>query len=82
MKTARHLLFSLLALFGVGLTVIAFAGDGDLLDALLQRSATRGTRVVPDRFLRAWDPVTVFYGSAKGKVGPEDNPDRFAKLRP
>jgi alpha-2-macroglobulin len=43
-----------------------------------------GTVVVPDRFLRRWDPVTVFFdrdlGPAKG--GPEDDPGRWVKLAP
>jgi len=40
--------------------------------------------VVPDRFLRRWDPVTVFFpqpvGPAKG--GPEDKPERLVRLTP
>ncbi|MBN2370838.1 MAG: alpha-2-macroglobulin [Vicinamibacteria bacterium] len=45
---------------------------------------TTGTVVIPDRFLRRWDPITIFFthdlGPAKG--GPEDDPGRFAKLTP
>ena len=41
---------------------------------ILQRAD--GARVVPDRYLRAWDPVTIFFptdiGPANG--GPEDDP--------
>ena len=40
--------------------------------------------IVPDRFLRRWDPVTVFYpqptGPAKG--GPQDQPEKFVRLTP
>lgn len=40
--------------------------------------------IVPDRFLRRWDPVTVFYpqptGPAKG--GPQDKPEAFVRLTP
>ncbi|HSD29602.1 MAG TPA: alpha-2-macroglobulin, partial [Vicinamibacteria bacterium] len=43
-----------------------------------------GTIVVPDRFLRPWDPITVFFdrdlGPAKG--GPEDQPSRLVELTP
>jgi alpha-2-macroglobulin len=43
-----------------------------------------GTVVVPDHFLRRWDPVTIFFdhdlGPAKG--GPEDNPARWVKRAP
>ena len=41
---------------------------------LVRPAGATGTVVVPDRFLRRWDPVTVFFardiGPAKG--GPED----------
>lgn len=40
--------------------------------------------VVPDRFLRRWDPVTIFFAQAPGgiKPGPEDKPERFVRLTP
>jgi hypothetical protein len=43
-----------------------------------------GTRVVPDHFLRRWDPVTLFFPSPTGPAngGPEDHPERFATLSP
>ena len=47
-------------------------------------TVARAATVVPDRFLRRWDPVTVFFerdaGPAKG--GAEDRPKRFVKLSP
>ena len=47
-------------------------------------AAPRGPVVVPDRFLRSWDPVTVFFdrdlGGAPGT--PEDRPERFATVEP
>jgi uncharacterized protein YfaS (alpha-2-macroglobulin family) len=43
-----------------------------------------GSVIVPDRFLRRWDPVTLFFdrdtGPAKG--GPEDTPERYAAITP
>jgi alpha-2-macroglobulin len=43
-----------------------------------------GSTVVPDRFLRRWDPVTLFFerdtGPAKG--GAEDTPEKYASLSP
>jgi hypothetical protein len=49
--------------------------------------ATASTRrsgpvVVPDRFLRRWDPVTVFFEGAPAKPGPEDHPERFVRMAP
>src|ERR1700730_18452774 len=50
-----------------------------------QRPAgAQGTIVVPDRFLRRWDPVTVFFAEDRGAAGggPEDHPERFVALTP
>lgn len=46
-----------------------------------------GPVVVPDRFLRRWDPVTIFFtqdprGDKAGKPGPEDHPERFVRMTP
>ena len=52
--------------------------------AATRPAAATGTVVVPDHFLRRWDPVTVFFaqdvGPAKG--GPEDHPERLVTLSP
>ena len=49
---------------------------------LLQRAD--GARLVPDRFLRRWDPVTVLFDRDAGPAagGPEDAPDRLVTLTP
>ncbi len=43
-----------------------------------------GAQVVPDRFLRRWDPVTILFDSDTGPAagGPEDAPDRLVTLDP
>jgi len=39
--------------------------------------------VVPDHFLRRWDPVTVFFPQPAGPAGgPEDKPERLVRLTP
>lgn len=38
--------------------------------------------IVPDKFLRRWDPVTIFFEQPTGKPGPEDNPERFVSVSP
>ena len=39
--------------------------------------------VVPDHFLRAWDPVTVFFDRPQTpQAGPEDHPKNFITLSP
>ena len=43
-----------------------------------------GAKIVPERFLRSWDPVTLFFdhdiGPANG--GPEDDPAHLVKMTP
>ncbi|NOZ78143.1 MAG: alpha-2-macroglobulin, partial [Acidobacteria bacterium] len=43
-----------------------------------------GPVIVPDHFLRPWDPVTVFFTRPVGKAPgtPEDNPGRFVSMTP
>jgi len=42
-----------------------------------------GPVVVPDRFLRRWDPVTVFFDNTPPvKPGPEDHPERWVRMAP
>jgi alpha-2-macroglobulin len=53
-------------------------------------SRRSGPVVVPDRFLRRWDPVTVFFPQdprggdpkATARTGPEDHPERFVRMAP
>lgn len=51
---------------------------------LLRPKARSGTIVIPDHFLRRWDPVTVFFTSAVGPIlpGPEDTPAKFVEVSP
>ena len=43
-----------------------------------------GAQIVPDRFLRRWDPITLLFAADTGPAqgGPEDAPDRLARLDP
>ncbi|MEF3365689.1 MG2 domain-containing protein [Methylocystis sp. 9N] len=49
-----------------------------------QAQRADGARVAPDRFLRAYDPVTIFFASDAGPKngGPEDSPQKYATLTP
>jgi uncharacterized protein YfaS (alpha-2-macroglobulin family) len=39
--------------------------------------------LLPESFLRRWDPVTFFFPQPVGKKsGPEDSPEKFAKISP
>lgn len=43
-----------------------------------------GAVLVPDHFLRSWDPVTLFFDADAGPAagGPEDDPGRVVKMTP
>lgn len=76
---------ALVVLLSIGLGTLAIAGSDVVLDALLQRpAAERGTVVVPDRFLRSWDPLTVFFDGPRGPSagGPEDHPETHVTVTP
>src|SRR5262249_40666390 len=49
---------------------------------LLQRAD--GAQIVPERFLRRWDPVTVFFNLDTGPAagGPEDAPEKYVTIAP
>ncbi len=77
------------SMLAVTLTGVAVArgasGPPETPVAVSQRPAgTSGTVVVPDRFLRRWDPVTVFFAADRGPSsgGPEDAPERVVGMRP
>ncbi len=67
-----------------GLAVHGQSKAANYVPPLVRPAGATGTVVVPDRFLRRWDPVTVFFardvGPAKG--GPEDRPERFVTANP
>src|SRR5215467_11551742 len=43
-----------------------------------------GAILVPDKFLRSWDPVTIFFDADTGPAdgGPEDDPGKYATISP
>jgi len=51
---------------------------------VVRPAAATGTTIIPDRFLRRWDPVTVFFTEDLGPVGggAEDAPERFVTVEP
>ena len=64
------------------------AGDPGAGSGPLRPDAAEGTVVVPDDFLRRWDPITIFFdrdvGPAEAASGrlAEIRPDRFVDLQP
>ena len=80
MKRLALLCGLLFAALAPGLAPV-LADEAPQLD-MLQRAD--GARIVPEHFLRSWDPVTVFFQSDAGPQGggPEDAPERFVKMTP
>ncbi len=76
----RLALLSALALFPLAGMANAQA-QAPSLDQL--RRADDAT-IVPDRFLRSWDPVTLFFDHDVGPAlgGPEDHPERLVTMSP
>lgn len=80
----RRRLLPVLATALVLLAPAVRAGTPAAPAALDQVQRTDGVLAVPDRFLRAWDPVTVFFPADTGPAqpGPEDHAERYATLSP
>ncbi|MCB9741529.1 MAG: alpha-2-macroglobulin [Alphaproteobacteria bacterium] len=81
LRTLAALALTLSVILGA----VAVADPDGFRDLLTRRpDGAVGTVVVPDRFVRQWDPVTVFFAAPAGPVsgGPEDDPDRFATMSP
>ncbi len=81
MSLRKRLILPLLVL---ATAAVAVPGGDAIYDALWQRPAEADdTVIVPDRFLRAWDPITVFFdGNQVKQAGPADDPSRYATLDP
>jgi uncharacterized protein YfaS (alpha-2-macroglobulin family) len=80
-------LSALYAAIGLALTsaLPATADMAPLVPPQLDRlQRADGAHVVPDRFLRRWDPVTILFDEPTGPEagGPEDMPDRLVTLSP
>jgi len=73
--------FVLLLLPGVLLPGLGRAADPPPLDQVRRAD---GVLVVPDHFLRRWDPVTVFFNADTGpaQATSEDHPERFVTVTP
>ncbi|MFH1467679.1 MAG: alpha-2-macroglobulin family protein [Pseudomonadota bacterium] len=86
LRRAALWLASIIGLAVIALGTVALADPASLRGMLATRpvGAGGGTVVVPDVFLRRWDPVTIFYAADEGPAGggPEDHPERHARMSP
>src|SRR3954471_24454195 len=70
---------ALLASLALASLPVAFAVHAQAPAVFDQLKRADGAKVVPDRFLRSWDPVTLFFDQDLGPAagGPEDHPERL-----
>jgi uncharacterized protein YfaS (alpha-2-macroglobulin family) len=81
MKRSIPVLFSVLTTFALSAPIHA----APQLEAPFDRlQRADGARVVPEKFLRSWDPITIFFDSARGPKagGPEDAANMHVSLFP
>src|SRR5262245_38779652 len=73
-----------LCIAGVALAAPVHAAPPVPRQVVVVRPPTaNGTVIVPDRFLRRWDPVTIFFAQDKVKgAGPEDHPQNYVTVAP
>jgi uncharacterized protein YfaS (alpha-2-macroglobulin family) len=80
---AKSLVVALVAIATAALTPCkAFAAGADSAAEIVKPPA--GAIIVPERFLRRWDPVTIFFDHAAGpaKGGPENAPEKYVSVTP
>ena len=84
MRAHTRIIATLVAFVALLVATLAVAEPSALLGFTRRPAQGVGTVVVPDHFLRSWDPVTVFFtrdmGPAEG--GAEDRPGRFVRATP
>jgi uncharacterized protein YfaS (alpha-2-macroglobulin family) len=79
---------SLWPVFGVVLLLSAtadrhaFSAEDDTPSAIVKQPA--GASIVPDKFLRRWDPVTIFFDRSVGPAdgGAEHAPEKYVTVTP
>ncbi len=73
--------FASFSLWLILVSASSTAMPANLVDNSLQ---PEGSILVPDKFLRSWDPVTVFFENNIGKKtgSAEDHPDNFLRIEP
>ncbi len=64
--------------------IFASCASAQVPPVLDQLHRADGTQILPDRFLREWDPITILFRTDRGPKagGPEDAPTRFVTMTP
>lgn len=70
-----------LALLVLVAPLVAF-GESRQTATNMRPEFVSGTTVIPEHFLRRWDPVTIFFPQDRGprEGGPEDHPEKFVRM--
>ncbi|MGO4569656.1 alpha-2-macroglobulin [Rhizobium sp. 2YAF20] len=73
-----------LALASSALVSSGYAQQGTPSPTLDALQRADGVKIVPEKFLRAYDPVTIFFTTDTGPAtgGPEDSPERLVMMEP
>ncbi|MBN1879051.1 hypothetical protein JW823_02980 [bacterium] len=82
-KFTACLVISLLSVTMAGIApTIAAPAPGDI--NVFRPGTGKGDTIIPDRWLRTWDPITIFFSDAMGpvEISPENEPDKFASIEP
>ena len=81
MTIRRFAVRALFVLAVLAAPLTAPAGAAPAVDRLLRPA---GAVLVPEHFLRQWDPVTLFFDGEVGPAGggPEDHPERLLTMSP
>jgi hypothetical protein len=64
--------------------VLGYTEEGSPAQSEVRPAGVTGTIIIPDHFLRRWDPVTIFFDRDVGPPngGPEDQPQRLVNVNP
>src|SRR5215470_9593396 len=79
-SSARHAPWTLMLVFWVLAAVVVSEAVVRAEDV----ARPAGEILVPDKFLRSWDPVTIFFDADTGPAagGPEDDPGKYVSFSP
>jgi len=84
MSLMMHQLYLFFRVFFLGAFIALLSANSMAKQRVDNTLQPEGATLVPDKFLRSWDPVTLFFNSAVGKSPgtAEDYPEKFVKLVP
>src|SRR5215475_2863990 len=86
LQSQRSVTMKRLALLLVFICSVALFGmvNAQAPEQLGKLQRADGAQVLPDQFLRSWDPITIFFDRDQGPTngGPEDTPERIVSMQP